>query len=68
MNNEPVEAFFNYDPYYPRPRPADTLYQKFCLGYLEALPKGSREAVELAEAFLHAIEAEQVKRDSGVRD
>ena len=63
-----VEAFFSNDPYYPRPRPADRLYQKFCLGYLEAHLKESKEAAELAEVFLRAIEAEQAKRDSAVRD
>jgi hypothetical protein len=63
-----VEAFFNNDPYYPRPRPADPLYQKFCLGYLEAHLKESKEAAELAEFFLRAIEAGQAERDSAVRD
>ena len=64
--HELVEAFFTNDPYYPRPRPEDPLYRKFCLGYLEADPKESMEATELAEAFLRAIEAEQAKRDSAV--
>jgi hypothetical protein len=62
-----VEAFFSNDPYYPRPRPADPLYQKFLLAYLEAHPKESQETAELAEAFLRVIESEQAKRDSGVR-
>ena len=63
-----VEAFFSNDPYYPRPRPEDSLYQKFCLGYMEVHLKESKEAAELAEVFLHTIEAEQAKRDSAVRD
>ena len=63
-----VEAFFSNDPYYPRPRPADPLYQKFCLGYQEAHPKGSEEAAEIAEVFLRALETEQSKRDSTVRN
>jgi len=62
-----VEAFFSNDPYYPRPRPEDPLYQKFCLGYKELHLKKSKEAAELAEVFLRAIEAEQAKRDSAVR-
>lgn len=63
-----VDAFFSNDPYYPRPRRGDPLYQKFCLGYLEATLKVSKEDAELAKAFLHAIEAEQATRDSAVRD
>ncbi|KIM47499.1 hypothetical protein M413DRAFT_6825 [Hebeloma cylindrosporum] len=63
-----VEAFFINDPYYPRPRPEDARYQKFCLDYLEAYPKESKEATELAQSFLHAIETEQAKRDSAVCD
>ncbi|KAF8813473.1 hypothetical protein BYT27DRAFT_7230986, partial [Phlegmacium glaucopus] len=59
-----IEAFFTNDPYYPRPRPNDQLYQMFCIGYIEAHPKDVKGAVELAEAFLHGIEAEQAKRDS----
>jgi hypothetical protein len=62
-----VEAFFSNDPYYPRPRPEDPLYQKFRIGYLEVHSKESKEATELAEVFLRAIEAEQAKRDSAVR-
>ena len=55
-----VEAFFTNDPYYPRPRPNDQLYQMFCTGYMEA---HSMDAVELATAFLRGIEEEQAKRD-----
>jgi hypothetical protein len=59
-----IEAFFTNDPYYPRPRPNDQLYQMFCTGYMEAYPKEVKEAVELAAAFLRGIEVEQAKRDS----
>ena len=62
-----AKPFFSNDPYYPRPRFADPLYQKFHLGYLKVRPKRSYEAAELAEAFLRTIETEQTKRDSGVR-
>ena len=62
-----AKPFFSNNPYYPRPRFADPLYQKFYLGYVEERPKGSKEAAELGEAFLRTIEAEQTKRDSGVR-
>lgn len=60
------EAFFSNDPYYPRPRPEDPLYQKFCSGYMEAHLQ-DHEAAELAKVFLRAIEAEQTKRDTTVR-
>ncbi|KAF8329248.1 hypothetical protein F5887DRAFT_1005001 [Amanita rubescens] len=59
-----VESFFTNDPYYPRPRPEDPLYQKFCVGYMDAYPKNSDEAIQLAQDFLRTIEAEQGRRDS----
>ena len=62
--NQLVQSFFINDPYYPRPRPQDPLYQKFCRGYTDAYPKESEEAVELAATFLRAIEVEQATRDS----
>ena len=61
-----VEAFFQNDPYYPRPRLSDPLYMDFRLGYIEAYPQDSKEAEELAVAFLGAIEREQAKRDSTI--
>ena len=62
--NQLVQSFFINDPYYPRPRPQDPLYHKFCLGYTDACPKGSEEAVEIAATFFRAIEVEQARRDS----
>ncbi|KAF8325491.1 hypothetical protein F5887DRAFT_1019271 [Amanita rubescens] len=55
-----VESFFTNDPYYPRPRPEDPLYQKFC-AWLYG------RAIQLAQDFLRTIEAEQGRRDSIVR-
>jgi Zinc finger protein len=63
-----VESLFINDPYYPRPRPEDPLYQKFCVGYTDAYPKNSDDAVQLAQDFLCTIEAEHCRRDSTVRD
>jgi hypothetical protein len=57
-----VEAFFVNDPYYPRPRVADPLYQAFKSGYMSAYPT---ESAELGEAFLRAIEAHQATSDRG---
>ena len=65
--NQLVEAFFLNDPYYPRPRLADPLYKIFRLAYVEAYPKDSKGAEELAEGFLSAIEREQAERDSNAQ-
>lgn len=62
--NQLVDSFFVNDPYYPRPRPQDSLYQAFCTGYMRAHVNNSDEACKLGEAFLRSIEAEQAKRDS----
>jgi len=59
-----VDSFFINDPYYPRPRGNDPLYQQFRTGYKAAHPSKSNDATEIAEEFLRAIEAEQVKRDA----
>ncbi|KAF8621384.1 hypothetical protein AX15_007841 [Amanita polypyramis BW_CC] len=57
-----VEAFYINDPYYPRPIAADPLYVQFKAGYLSAYPTIPPEAVELAQMFLLALEAEYAKR------
>jgi len=54
-----VEAFFINDPYYPRPDPNDPLYVQFKTGYLSVYPP---DALDLGEAFLLAIEAEQLRQ------
>ncbi|KDR65770.1 hypothetical protein GALMADRAFT_162381 [Galerina marginata CBS 339.88] len=61
-----VEAFFVNDPYYPRPRPEDQLYQNFCVGYMAQYPQDSTSdaQIRLAEVFLREIEAEQARRTS----
>lgn len=59
-----VEAFFNNDPYYPRPIRGDPLYAQFKDGYLSAYPTTSPLAIQLANDFLCAIEVEQAKRAS----
>ncbi|KAF8513426.1 hypothetical protein BU17DRAFT_53305 [Hysterangium stoloniferum] len=59
-----VDAFFINDPYYPRPRAIDPIYQHFRTGYINAYPQQSKEAVDVAEAFLLALEAEQAQRDA----
>jgi hypothetical protein len=57
-----VDAFFINDPYYPRPNPADPLYHEFSNGYFSAVPKEFKDAKEVGEAFLRAIEKEQATR------
>jgi hypothetical protein len=59
-----VDAFYTNDPYYPRPNPNDPLYKEFSNGYLSAYPKDWRDAIDVGEAFLHAIENEQSRRIS----
>jgi len=56
-----VDSFFINDPYYPRPLANDRLYQQFRAGYKAAHPSESNDAMVIAEEFLSAIEAEQVK-------
>ena len=58
---ELVDAFYINDPYYPRARPDERLYNHFRLGYLAVYPE---EAIEIGNAFLQAIEAKQAIRDS----
>ena len=55
-----VSAFFANDPYYPRPRTSDTLYNHFKTAYLGECG-GDNEALECT--FFHAIESMQVQRD-----
>ncbi|RPD62716.1 hypothetical protein L226DRAFT_324399 [Lentinus tigrinus ALCF2SS1-7] len=55
-----VQPFFVNDPYYPRPRPNDPLYQAFRSGYLEQYGTHTRS---IGIAFLDAIEREQASRD-----
>ena len=58
---ELVDAFYINDPYYPRARPDERLYNHFSLGYLAVYPE---EAIETGNPFLQTIEAEQAMRDS----
>ena len=46
------------------PLAQDPLYHKFCLGYTDACPKESEEAVELNATFLRAIKVERATSDS----
>ncbi|EKM55040.1 uncharacterized protein PHACADRAFT_208569 [Phanerochaete carnosa HHB-10118-sp] len=56
-----VSSFFANDPYYPRPRPSDTLYQAFRTGYIAQCALGQ---TSVPKEFLEAIEVEQAKRDA----
>jgi hypothetical protein len=57
-----VDAFYTNDPYYSRPSPNVLLYKEFSNGYLSAHPKELRDAIDVGEAFLRAIENEQRRR------
>ena len=54
-----VKAFFENDPYYPRPFPTGQLYVSFKTGYLNACDPEDRI---FATAFFTAIETEQATR------
>ncbi|KAF9046826.1 hypothetical protein BDZ89DRAFT_1108647 [Hymenopellis radicata] len=58
--DELVSAFFANDPYYPRPRPSDPLYVAFKEAYLAEC---TDDVADIGQAFIAAIEAEQVGRD-----
>lgn len=58
-----VEAHYQNDPYYPRARPNDILYQQFKEGYLSAYPEYP-ESQTIAATFLTGIEMEQQRRDN----
>lgn len=61
--SELVTAFMSNDPYYPRPRPQDPLYQTFRTAYLDAC-LAKQDLRDVALTFLAAIEHEQAKRDA----
>ncbi|KAL4250540.1 hypothetical protein ABKN59_002310 [Abortiporus biennis] len=60
--DELVSAFFTNDPYYPRPRPNEPLYEAFKSAYM-----GEYRSDMRGEAFITAIEAEQANRDDATR-
>ena len=61
-----VDAFYVNDPYYPRPNSNDPLYKEFSNGYLSIHPEESKDAIDVAQAFLRAIENEQCRRNSTI--
>lgn len=54
-----AEAFFLNDPYFPRPRPGEELYEAFKYGWYQML--SARHDIEVAHAFFRAIEKRQAK-------
>ncbi|CDO74247.1 hypothetical protein BN946_scf184536.g2 [Trametes cinnabarina] len=56
-----VQPFFANDPYYPRPRPGDDLYEAFKSAYLAQYGSQTKP---VGLAFLQAIEREQASRDA----
>lgn len=60
-----ARPFFANDPYYPRPRQGDVLYERFKFGYLDG---AGIENQDRARLFLHVIEEEQQEKDEqGIR-
>lgn len=62
-----VHAFFQSDPYYPRPRKQDPIYSAFKEGYRSYYP-GTNDCLMIADTFLAAIEGEQSMRDQRLVD
>jgi hypothetical protein len=58
-----VSSFMDNDPYFPRARPPDPLYQIFRTAYLGAYPE-AKEHRAIGLAFLSALESEQASRDN----
>lgn len=61
MDHTLVRPFFDNDPYYPRPRPANSLYQNFKTGYLDGADPTHRHHAGL---FLRRIEWTQRMKDA----
>ncbi|KAF8970286.1 hypothetical protein BDZ97DRAFT_1790796 [Flammula alnicola] len=59
-----VDAFFANEAYFPRARPADSLYGVFSKAYLEECKKIGEVAGQLGQKFIVALEAEQVHKDA----
>lgn len=71
LNKEPahdvpllVESFFLNDPYFPRPRADDCLFESFRAGYFEMLDPG---LATLSPAFFEEIAGEQARRDQAFK-
>lgn len=60
-----IDAFFQNDPYYPRPRVGDSAYNAFKEGYLSAYPQ-AEGCLNIASSFLTCIEGVQAERDRRV--
>lgn len=62
--NELVEALYVNDPRYVRPHSENPLYRSLIWATWMRMYPQFQKAVEAAEAFLRAIEAERAKRES----
>lgn len=59
-----VDAFFTNEAYFPRARPTDPLYKIFSEAYIKECDKIGEIAGQLGRKFVHALEKEQVLRDT----
>lgn len=60
-----IDALFQNDPYYPKPRVGDSAYNAFKEGYLSAYPQ-TEGCFNIASSFLTCIEGVQAERDGRV--
>lgn len=58
-----VDGFFANEAYFPRARPADSLYRFFSEAYLRECNKIGEVAGQLGRGFIVALEAEQARKD-----
>jgi hypothetical protein len=58
-----VDAFFENEAYFPRPREGDLLFASFASGYIVASREHAPKLLPLAKLFIEGINVEQAKKD-----
>jgi len=58
-----VDAFFENEAYFPRPREGDPLFASFASGYIAASSENAPMLLPLAKLFIEGVKVEQAKKD-----
>jgi Zinc finger protein len=58
-----VDAFFENEAYFPRPREGDPLFASFASGYIVTSSENAPKLLFLANLFIEGIKVEQAKKD-----
>jgi hypothetical protein len=58
-----VDAFFENEAYFPRPREGDPLFASFASGYIAASSENAPKLLPLAKLFIEGVKVEQAKKD-----